>query len=336
MTKLKFAVICAVLVAAIAIPLVIRSQMKLRQEMEAVREQLSQSTAENSRLSNLLAQSEQTIKAARQAEAATAARASAAISAPAATPAAARPVPITTATSTPKTNDSSVLGGMTGDPAVKKLIRDSQKIGMRAIYAGLFKDMNLSSEQANHLNDILADSVMDNVEQITSILRDGKSAEERSQIFAAQDAALQEKLKAELGPERYSQFEDYTHNLLATLTTEQFKATLGADQKLSSQQSDQLLQILKEETDSAIFRAGLSRTYQPIPMLNFQNFASEEDMNKSLGLLQEIYKNVSNRATDILPPETLTKFTDFQATAINNNRAALVMNQKMMAPAQGK
>src|SRR5260370_20253938 len=132
--------------------------------------------------------------------------------------------------------------------------------------------MNLSTEQADHLNDLLADSVMDNVEQITKILRDGTSAEERSQICAAQDAALQEKLKAELGPERYSQFEDYIRNLLATLTTEQFMATLPADQTLSPQQSNELLQILKEETGSAIFTASHDCYYLTIPILTFQKF----------------------------------------------------------------
>jgi len=329
MSKLKFALISAVLLAAVATPIVIRNQMKLSQENEAVRQQLNQATAENSRLSNLLAQADQAAQAARQAEVAAASHATPA-PAPSPTP------PKTLATATPasgsKSNDTSVLGGMTGDPQVRKLIRDSQKAGMKMIYSGLAKELNLTTEQTDRINDILADNVMENVDQITKVLREGKSPEERSQVFAALDGALQDKLKAELGPDRYSQFEDYTHNLLATLTTEQFKGTLGTDQKVTQEQSDQLLQILKEESASAIFRAGLDRNYQPIPMLNFQNFASEEDMNRSLGLLQEIYKNVSSRAAAILPPDTLAKFNDFQATAINNNRAAIVMNQKMMAP----
>jgi RNA polymerase sigma factor (sigma-70 family) len=336
MTKLQYALIGAVLVAAVGTPIVIHNQMKSSAETEAIRQQLNVATAETSRLSNLLAQAEQATQTARESELAAVSQARQALNTSATSAVPAKAATATTAASTPKTNDTSVLGGMTGDPQVRKLIRDSQKAGMKMIYAGLAKDLNLSTDQANRIHDILADNVMENVDQITKILRDSKSPEERSQIFSALDASLQDKLKTELGADRYSQFEDYTHNLLATLTSEQFKATLGTDQALTPQQSDQLLQILKEETASTIFRAGLDRNYQPIPMLNFQNFASEDDMNKSLGLLQEIYKNVSNRAASILPAETLAKFGDFQNTAINNNRAAIVMNQKMMAPAQGQ
>jgi RNA polymerase sigma factor (sigma-70 family) len=336
MTKLQYALIGAVLVAAVGTPFVIHNQLKSSAETEAIRQQLSQATAETSRLSNLLAQAEQATQTARESELAAVSQARQALNSSATSAVPPKAASAATTASATKTNDTSVLGGMTGDPSVRKLIRDSQKAGMKMIYAGLSKELNLTTDQADRINDILADNIMENVDQITKVLREGKSPEERSQIFSALDAGLQEKLKAELGADRYSQFEDYTHNLLATLTTEQFKATLGTDQKISQQQSDQLLQILKEESASAIFRAGLDRNYQPIPMLNFQNFASEEDMNKSLGLLQEIYKNVSNRAASILPAETLAKFGDFQNTAINNNRAAIVMNQKMMAPAQGQ
>ncbi|HTD86638.1 MAG TPA: hypothetical protein VK850_08675 [Candidatus Binatia bacterium] len=71
--------------------------------------------------------------------------------------------------------------------------------------------------------DLLADNVMENVEHIQSLLRERKSLAESESVFGAQEASLQERLQAVLGPEGLAQYNDYTHNLLSYLTAEQFK-----------------------------------------------------------------------------------------------------------------
>lgn len=332
MTKLKLGILSAILVAGVVSPLVIQHQTKLRRENEDLRQQMDQLTAENARLSNQVAQASQAAESARQDELAASLKTNAAPSQ--ASPAGAgAPTTASGGGSARQTNDTSVLAGMIVDPQVRKLIRDQQKAGMNVIYKSLAKQLNLTPEQTDHLNDVLADSVMDNLDQITKVLRDGKTSEQMTQVFADQDAALQEKLKAELGADGYAQYQDYTHNLLSSLTTDQFKATLPADKPLSAEQSTQLYQVLLEETQSALARAGLDSNYQAVPILNFRNIASEDAMNASLNLLDEIYNNAYTRASGFLTPDELAKFAEFRTNAMNVSRVSIVMNRKMMAPA---
>ncbi len=330
MTKIKIALISAVVIAVAATPFVLQHQSKLREQNQTLQQKLEQLSTENQRLSNQVAQAGQAPEAAGPEAVAAANAAAVRLQTPAAAPA---PVATNAAGTGPKTNDSSIIAGMTAEPQMRKLIRDRQKAGMEIIYKGLAKQLNLTPEQAGHLNDVLADDVMENIDQITKVLREGKTTEQMSQVFAAQDAALQEKVKATLGEDGYAQYRDYTHNLLSTMTTEQFKGELPADKPMSEDQAKQFLQVLQDETRSAIGRAGLGPDYQPVPMLNFRNIASEELMNTSLELLDEIYNNTAARAASFLGPEELTKFGEFRTNAMNLNRMALNLNRKMMAPA---
>jgi hypothetical protein len=60
--------------------------------------------------------------------------------------------------------------------------------------------------QCRELNDLLADHIMANVDHVTTILRDKPSPEQMNQLFAAEDAALQDDVQTLLGadgPERF-------------------------------------------------------------------------------------------------------------------------------------
>ena len=46
---------------------------------------------------------------------------------------------------------------------------------------------------------------------------------------------------------------------------------------------------MREEAQAALASAGLPADYQTVPMLNFRNIASEQEGEKSLKLLDDIY-----------------------------------------------
>ena len=206
-------------------------------------------------------------------------------------------------------------------------------MGMKMIYGDLAKRAKLSEEKSEKLADLLADNVMENINQITEVLREGKTPEERNRAFSEQDAALEQKVKELLGPEAFAQYQDYTHNLASYLTAEQFKGLLTGEKETKESQTKQLYALMQEETKTALANAGLDENYQVVPILNFRNIASEEEGEYSLKLLEGIYDRVAGRAGTFLAPKELEKFNDFRNTAITNNRVALMMNRKMMAPA---
>jgi hypothetical protein len=234
-----------------------------------------------------------------------------------------------TAVNTPQ---PSPLSGVIADPEVRKMMRDQQKMGMTMIYKDFTNHVSLAPEQMQKFVDLLADDVMENVDHVTAVLRDGKSREEMDRLFTEQEAALQEKVKALLGPEAFPEYQDYTRNLASHLTAEQFKAQLIGDKAAKEEKSKQLYQVMREETQAALAGAGLGADFQTLPILNFRNIASEQEAEKNLKFMENVFERSAARAAAFLSPEEITKFNEFRTQALQGNRTALVMNRKMMAP----
>jgi hypothetical protein len=115
--------------------------------------------------------------------------------------------------------------------------------------------LKMTPEDSGKLGDLLADNVMENIGHITQLLKEGASPERMEQVFAAQEAALAEKVQALLGPEKYAQYQDYTRNLASYLTAEQFKGKLSGDDPAREGKSKQLYQVMQEETQAALASA---------------------------------------------------------------------------------
>ena len=97
---------------------------------------------------------------------------------------------------------SSALSKVTAKAESRKLLRDQQKLGMGMIYKGFAKQMNLTKDQTDKLNDLLADHIMEDVGQVTTVLRDKPPAQQLNALFAAQEAALQDQVQALARPGR--------------------------------------------------------------------------------------------------------------------------------------
>jgi hypothetical protein len=227
---------------------------------------------------------------------------------------------------------SSGLSKVTANPEAKKMLRDQQKLGMTMLYKEFGKKANLSSEQTSQLNDLLADNIMENVDHVTKVLRDKPAPEQMNQIFTAQETALQERLQNLLGEDGMAKYQDYTKSLLSSLTSQQFKGMMTGSDSEKEEKSKQLYKLMQEQIQTTLSSAGLPADYQLVPMLNFRNIASEQEGEKSLKLLDDLYSQVSTRVGSFLAPEELTKFQEFKDLAIKNNRSALTLNRTLMAP----
>ena len=327
MTKLKIGIISAIVVAGVAIPLVMhqQSQNKLRGANEAMQRQADETArlaAQNEKLSHQLA----VVNAAK----------------PAATDPSREVLKLrgevgrlrseNAAVAAARTNGPSALSGLTKDPETFKLIRNQQKAGLGMIYKELAKRLKLTPEDSDKLGDVLADNVMENIDHITTLLHEGASPERIEQVFAAQEAAAADKVQALLGPENFAQYQDYTRNLASYLTAEQFKPKMSGDDAAKDAKGRQLYQAMQEETQAALASAGLSADFQTVPTLNFRNIASETEAEKNLKLLDGIYARVLARTSSFLSADEIASFGEFRSAAINNNRAGLLVNRKMMAP----
>jgi len=228
--------------------------------------------------------------------------------------------------------EKSPLNKITANPETKKLLHDQQKMGMGLIYKGLAKNLNLTPEMTDKLNELLADNIMDKVDLVTQALRDGKSRTDIDQLFVGAEQQLQSNIGALLGDDALSKYKEYTQNLASTLTADQFSGDLTGDKDEKEQKKQQIQKLMQEETAAALKNAGLPADYQLVPILNFGNIASSEEADQSLSLLDGIYSNVVARSSSFLTPDELASFDSFRTNALHNSRAALSMNRTMMAP----
>jgi RNA polymerase sigma factor (sigma-70 family) len=229
-------------------------------------------------------------------------------------------------------SSSNALSKATANPEARKILRETQKLGMGIIYKGFAQKIKLAPDQSDKLNDLLADHIMNDVDHVTTMLRDKPTPEQMDVLFAGQEAALQQQVEALLGQDGLTQYQDYTKNLLSTLTAEQFKNLLTGTDAEKEQKSNQLRQAIQAGAQTALADAGLPADYQTVPMLNFRNIASEQAADQSLKLLDDIYQRTAAAGSAFLTADELAKFQDFKNTAINNSRGAITLNRAMMAP----
>ena len=226
----------------------------------------------------------------------------------------------------------SALSKITADPETRKAMREQQKMGMGALYGDFVKRLKLAPQPAGQLKDLLADHVMENIDAITQTLHDKKSRAEIEQLFSAQDSALQVKVAALLGPDGLAAYKDYSANITIDITAAQFEKDLTGDTKAKADKKAQISRAVQEEIHSALSTAGLPADFQTLPMLNFRNIASEEFGEQSLKLMDNVFERVGARAAAFLTPDELKQWQEFRKAAVDNNRSALLMNRKMMAP----
>jgi RNA polymerase sigma factor (sigma-70 family) len=227
---------------------------------------------------------------------------------------------------------SSPLSKVTANPEAVKMLREQQKVGMGVLYKGFAQSAKLTPEQTQKLNDLLADHVMENVNHVTTALRDKPTVDEMNGVFAAENRTLQDQLRELLGDDGLAKYEDYTQRLLSTLSAEQFKTMLTGPDTAKEEKAKQLSEAIQQSVQESLASSGLPADYQVLPILNFVNIASEQQGEQAVKLMDDIYQRATTRAGSFLSADELGKFQQFRTTAINNNRAALALNRSMMAP----
>jgi len=231
---------------------------------------------------------------------------------------------------------TSAISKLTASPEARKMLRDQQKMGMGMIYKKFAEDVKLPEEQADKFNDLLADHIMQDVDHVTTALRDNLPADQMHQLFADERASLEQSISSLLGPDGLAQYQDYTKNLLSSLTAQQFANTLDGTQAEKDAKAAQLRQAIQQEAQSALSTAGLPSDFQLVPILNFANIASEQEATQNLNLLSGIYQRAAQQAGSFLSPDEVTKFQAFTTKAITQNTSLLTMNRTLMAPIGSK
>ena len=227
---------------------------------------------------------------------------------------------------------TSALSKITADPELMKTLRADTKKKMTGDYKTFAERAKLTPAQTDKLSDLLADDTVEGIGRVTTALRDKLTPEQINQTFAAQEAALREQVQALLGPDGLAQFMDYTRNLFATQLAGQLKGQMTGTDEETAAKSKQLSQAMQEEIQAAVTSAGLPADYQVMPGSNSRSVASEQEGERSLKLLDDIYQRVAARGSSFLSAEDLARLQEHRTTDLQYTRKNLTMSRLLMAP----
>jgi hypothetical protein len=228
-----------------------------------------------------------------------------------------------------------MLGKMMKDPAMREMMREQQKAMINMMYAGLFKDLNLSPEEKDKLKELLTESQMRNME-----VAQGMFGGEQDEATAAatkksvEDAKKQTEadVKALLGDERFAQYQDYQKNMGERMQLDQFKNQLAADNvPLRDEQSAQLMQIMKEEKAARPPVIPTDQTQMP----DKDTFTAEK-LDAQLKWTEEYNARVADRARAVPTPEQYINYQKFQEQQASMQKLGLQMARQMFGGDKAK
>ena len=327
MTKLQITLAGAVLVAAVATPLVLQQQSlnrmrdetaQLRQENESLQSQSAQLAAliaENQRLSNQVAQvavaatprPEQTGELLRLRNQVTRLRSEA----------------------QSNTNTSGSMAEMLKSPEMKEMMKATFATMADKTYGKFFTTAHLSPEQTSALKELLVSRQLAGLDAGVSVMSGendpAKRQEQLDQVKSAQ-AAVDEQIKQLLGPETYSQFQDYDKTQSERMTISAFKDQLPPGAGISPTQEEQLVDAMKQERESFKFTMDLSNTanLKGGPAASF----TPEKLQQYQQDLERLNQRYVARAKDILSPEQLDAYGKYLVNQQQLGLASMQMSVK--------
>ena len=201
------------------------------------------------------------------------------------------------------------------------------------LYSPLIKQLGLQPDEAEQFKDLLADNMVKAAEKATSMFG-GDSATNRTEMVAKlteEQKNFDELVRGFLGESRYAQYKDYQLTVGERTQLNQFRQTMGSENALTDQQTDQLLAFMREEKQAVTATGGMA-SFDGQDAASMQAMFSGEGIDKILQNQEAIGKRVYERAQTVLSESQLTAFGKFQNSQLQMMRVGMSMARQFMSP----
>ena len=226
------------------------------------------------------------------------------------------------------------LSKMMKHPAMKEMMRTTQRTALTSMYGPLLKDLNLPSDQKQKFMDLLVDHQLKSAEQAETFLdKDGKMDFSKiGDVAKTEETRLEEELKPLLGEAKFAQYQDYKKNIGERMQVDQFRQQLdGTDSALKEDQLKKLMSVMAEEREKN--PPALSTNPQEG---NFEKFMDPNSFEKQMQWQEEMNRRVLERAGEVLTPEQLKSYAEFQAQQLQMQKLGMKMAQQMFGTCTGR
>jgi hypothetical protein len=223
-----------------------------------------------------------------------------------------------------------LVSKMMSDPDTRKFIRDQQRVAMDQLYSPLVRKLGLSAEEATRFKDLIADHMMAGSEKAMALMGDKSAGDKTKALSGITEAQTQfdEEVRSFLGESRYNQYKEYQETLGERAQLNLFRQSNIGDKAITEAQTDQLLALMAQEKKSVQAATGnvLPGTDQAAAT---QAMLSEEQSGKLLEAQELVNQRVYEHAGEILSPEQLQSFAQFQTNQLQMMRLGISMARKM-------
>jgi hypothetical protein len=237
-----------------------------------------------------------------------------------------------------KTNGANPLAAMFKDPKMKEMIKSQQKAILGPMidkqYAALFQQLNLTPDQAAALKDLLQKKMSAGTDAGISMLDGSLDAAQRADLakqMKSQTDDYDAQIKQFLGDDNYQQFQAYEKTTPDRMTVSQFNDQLsGGATALNADQQQQLIQMMSDERNN--FKWTVDYNNKAALSGDISSMFSEDRINQFTKEKEQLDEQTLARARQILTPEQLDSFQQFQKTQRDLQIAGMKMAAQMFAP----
>lgn len=218
---------------------------------------------------------------------------------------------------------------MFSDPKMKNAMRGQQATVVNMMYADLAKELGLAPDVARQVLALLADRQMDiSSTSMAAMSKGGKDGAAMAAVGKETEgvkAGYDEQIKAVLGADKFTKFQDYEKTLGERIALDQVQKQLSAGgMPLEAAQSNGLLAIMKEE------RVRAPSSVPPSdPAAQMKMMQTDEGVNAWMKTQEDFNRRVLDRARSVLSPDQILAFEAAQKQQIEMQRMGVQMSREM-------
>lgn len=201
-------------------------------------------------------------------------------------------------------------------------IRESIRTGLEAQYKPLFEALLLSPEPEEKLTELLTNSVVEylelNPEVLAAVTDEEKEVLQRRYDYLRKETQL--RVEALLGHDAYEKYQAYEDRAFPRTVVSGFAETLEFDDRLTSGQERELIEIIHGESQKVYADIG----YDPTSRLEFPSDMEPETISKKMEITNSILFNSADGASDILSKSQLKVYNDHLRVYIEQVEMSLI------------